>query len=65
MHAFFVRLNGDRAASQPEGVYKQRDSTECEFGLPLVACLFNAGLVKARLHQEEGYAEYDIYHEQE
>lgn len=40
MHAFFVRLNGDGDASQPEGVHKQRDSTECKFGLPLVACIF-------------------------
>ncbi len=40
MHAFFVRLNGTGMQAQPEGVYKQRDSTECKFGLPLVACLF-------------------------
>lgn len=60
----FCASERDGDTSQPEGVYKQRDSTEGKFGLPLWLIYFNR-YVRAWLHKEEGYTEYDIYHEQE
>lgn len=60
----FCAPERDWDESQPEGVYKQRDSSKCILWLPLVACYFNRN-VRAWLHEEEGNTEYDIYDEQE
>lgn len=65
MHAFFVHLNGMGMQARPKGHTSKETAPNVYWGYLLWLVYFNGDYVRAWLHQEEGYTEYDIYHEQE
>ncbi|PJN61913.1 hypothetical protein PAEAM_14760 [Paenibacillus sp. GM1FR] len=65
MHAFFVRLNGTGMKASRKAYTNKETAPNVYWGCLLWLVYFNHGYVRAWLHQEEGYTEYDIYDEQE
>lgn len=65
MHAFFVRLNGMGMQASRKAYTSKETAPKVNSGCLCGLFIFNDGYVRTWLHQEEGYTEYDIYHEQE
>lgn len=65
MHAFFVRLNGMGRQASPKAYISKETAPNVNSGCLCGLFIINDDYVRACLHQEKGYTEYDIYHEQE
>ena len=65
MHAFFVRLNGVGMQASRKAYTNKETAPDVNSGCLLWLVYFSDRYVRAWLHQEEGYTEYDIYDEQE